>query len=109
MNYIVLHGQIVKDATSTLIKEGTTETPLVTFTFQDSGTPYQRNESLFIEIHFMKEAAMSLLPFLTKGKEVQIYGFLRHKDFVTSTGIKGEKYYIAADYIIMSGKFKGLK
>ncbi len=103
MNYITLHGKIVKDASTTLVNNGGIETPLVTFSFQDSGTPYQKSEPMFIEVHFMKEAAMHILPFLKKGKEVEIFGCLRFKSFVTSTGKTGQKYYVSADYIILSG------
>ena len=106
MNYITLHGKIIKDATTTLINNAGIETPLVTFTFQDSGTPYQKNEPMFIEVHFMKEAAMHILPFLKKGKEVEIFGCLRFKKFTTTTGTPGQKYYISADYIILSGNSK---
>lgn len=103
MNYITLHGKIAKDAETTLINNQGTETPLVYFSFQDSGTPYQKNEPMFIEVHFMKEAAMHILPFLKKGKEVEIFGCLRFKNFTTTTGKVGQKYYISADYIILSG------
>lgn len=103
MNYITLHGKIVKDATTTLVNNGGVETPLVSFSFQDSGTPYQKNEPMFIEVHFMKEAAMHILPYLKKGKEVEIFGCLRFKSFITTTGTKGHKYFISADYIILSG------
>lgn len=103
MNYITLHGKIAKDAETTLINNQGTETPLVYFSFQDSGTPYQKNEPMFIEVHFMKEAAMHILPFLKKGKEVEIFGCLRFKNFTTTAGKVGQKYYISADYIILSG------
>ncbi|WP_178842332.1 single-stranded DNA-binding protein [uncultured Treponema sp.] len=103
MNYISLHGRIAKDATTTLINNGGIETPLVSFSFQDSGTPYQKNEPMFIEVHFMKEAAMHILPYLKKGKEVEIFGCLRLKNFITSSGIKSQKYFISADYIILTG------
>lgn len=103
MNYIALHGKVAKDATSALVNNSGTETPLVSFSFQDSGLPYQKNEPMFIEVHFMKEAAVHILPFLKKGKEVEIFGCLRFKNFTTTSGIKGQKYYIQADYIILTG------
>ena len=103
MNYIALTGKIIKDATSTLVTNCGIETPLVSFLFLDSGTPNQKTEPMPIEVHFMKEVAMHLLPFLKKNKEVQIYGCLRYKNFTTSSGIKGQKYYISADYILLSG------
>lgn len=103
MNYITLHGKIAKNANKTLINSGGVETPLVSFTVQDSGLPYQKSEPMFIEVHFMKEAAVHILPFLKKGKEVEIFGCLRFKTFTMSSGSKGQKYYIQADYIILSG------
>lgn len=103
MNSITLHGRIAKDATTTLINNGGIETPLVTFSFQDSGTPYQKNEPMFIEVHFMKDVAMHILPFLKKGKEVDIYGCLRFKNYVTANGESKQKYFVSADYIILCG------
>lgn len=103
MNYITLHGKIAKDATTTLVNNGGAETPLVSFTIQDSGLPYQKSEAMFIEVHFMKEAAVHILPFLKKGKEIDIFGCLRFKTFTMSSGSKGQKYYIQADYIILTG------
>ncbi len=103
MNYITLDGRITKDAITTLVNNSGVETPLVTFTFQDSGTPYQKSEPMFIEVHFMKEVAMHILPFLKKGKEITIFGCLRFKSFITSTGKTGQKYYISADYIKFHG------
>lgn len=103
MNYITLHGKIIKDAAKTLVNNGGVETPLVTFSFQDSGTPYQKNEPMFIEVHFMKDVAMHILPFLKKGKEVEVFGCLRMKNHVTPSGEKKQKYFISAEYIILSG------
>lgn len=103
MNYISLHGKIAKDATTVLINNGGIEKPLVSFSVQDPGAPYQKNEPMFIEVHFMKEAAIHILPYLKKGKEVAIFGCLRFKNFVTSSGSKGQKYFISADYIILTG------
>lgn len=104
MNSITLHGKILKDAESMLVNNGGIETPLVTFSFVDNGLPYQKNEPMFIEVHFMKEAAMHILKFLKKGKEVIVTGCLRSKSFTTKAGEQKLKYFISADYVILTGQ-----
>ena len=68
MNHITINGTIVKDATKALVNNVGTETPVVTFTLMDSGVPYQKNEPMFIEVHFMQEVAMHIFPYLIKMK-----------------------------------------
>ncbi|WP_443739129.1 single-stranded DNA-binding protein [Treponema sp.] len=103
MNSITLHGKIVRDAESILVDNSGIQTPLVTFSFVDNGLPYQKNEPMFIEVHFMKEAAMHIFRFLKKGKEVIVTGCLRSKSFVTKEGEQKQKYFISADYVILTG------
>lgn len=104
MNSITLHGKLTTAASVTLVNAGGTETPLVTFMFVDGGLPYQKSDPMFIEVHFMKEAAMHIFDFLTKGKEVVISGCLRSKKYVTKDGEERQKYYVSADYIMLTGK-----
>lgn len=100
MNQLTLHGTIAKDANSTLVNNVGTETPLVTFTVMDSGLPYQKKEPMFIEVHFMAEAAMHIFPYLVKGKKVDIFGHLKSKNYETQSGVLKQKFYISADYVI---------
>lgn len=104
MNSITLHGKLAKDAAVTLVNSCGAETPLVTFSFIDGGLPYQKSEPMFIEVHFMKEAAMHIFGFLKKGKEVMVTGCLRSKNYVTQGGERKQKYFISADYIVLTGK-----
>lgn len=104
MNSITLHGRLAKDATVTLVNSCGVETPLVTFSFIDGGLPYQKSEPMFIDVHFMKEAAMRIFDFLKKGKEVVVSGCLRSKNYVTQAGEKKQKYYVSADYVMFTGK-----
>ena len=103
MNSITLHGHVAKDAVVNLVNNGGVETPLVTFSFIDMGLPYQKNEPMFIEVHFMKEAAMHILKYLLKGKEIVVTGCLRSKNYITQNGEQKQKYYISADYIMLTG------
>lgn len=102
MNHYTAVGNILNDATRTLIMDDGIEKPLVTFSFMDKGTPYQKSEPMFIDVHFMKDAAMSIFPYLVKGREVTIYGCLRSKKYVTRSGESKQKYYISADYVILN-------
>lgn len=103
MNTITMHGRVVKDASVVLVNSGGSETPLVSFSFMDSGLPYQKNEPMFIEVHFMKEAAMHIYQYLKKNKEVVVSGCLRSKNYVTQGGEQRQKYYVSADYIMLTG------
>ncbi len=104
MNTITLHGKVVKDAESILVNNEGIETPLVVFSFVDNGTPYQKNKDpMFIEVHFMKEAAMHIFKYLKKGKEVIVLGCLRMKSYTTKEGEPRQKYYISADSITFTG------
>lgn len=100
MNYLTIFGTIAKDAKKTLLTNEGKETPLVSFTVIDAGFPYQKNEPMFIEVHFMQEPAMRIFPFLTKGKKVNVFGHLKSKNFTTQSGISKQKFYINADYVI---------
>lgn len=104
MNSITLIGHVVKDAEVVLINNSGIETPLVTFSFIDTGLPYQKSDPMFIEIHFLEEAAMHIFKYLKRGKEVTITGFLRSKTYVTKLGETKQKYYIQAKYIILNGQ-----
>ena len=104
MNSTTLHGRLAKDAAVTLVNSCGVETPLVTFSFIDGGLPYQKSEPMFIDVHFMKEAAMRIFDFLKKGKEVVVSGCLRSKNYVTQAGEKKQKYYVSADYVMFTRK-----
>lgn len=104
MNSIALHGKVIKDAKVALVNNNGIETPLVSFTFFDGGLPYQKSEPMFIEVHFMKEAAMHIFNFLKKGKEIAVFGCLRSKNYTTRNGEQKQKYYISADYIMLTGQ-----
>ena len=103
MNSVCIEGKITKDATKVLVSNEGAETFLVTFTMLDTGLPYQKSSPMFIEVHFMKEAAFSIFPYLKKGKEILVFGCLRSKDFVTSSGEAKQKYFVSADYIKLEG------
>lgn len=106
MNTFDVIGKVNKDATSVLVKDNGVEIPLVSFTIMDTGLPYTKSEPMFIEVNFMREPAMHLLPYLKKGKEVAIRGCLRSKNYETRAGEKKQKYYINAEYIILTGQQK---
>jgi single-stranded DNA-binding protein len=103
MNSITLQGHVAKDAVVNLVKNNGIETPLVTFSFIDMGLPYQKNEPMYIEVHFMKEAAMHIVKYLRKGKEITVMGCLRSKIYITQSGEQKQKYFVSADFITLSG------
>lgn len=105
MNTVSIIGKVNKDAEAVLVRnpEGA-ETPLVSFTLMDMGLPYTKSEPMFIEVNFMREPAMHLHPFLKKGKEVMVTGCLRSKNFETKSGEKKMKYFISADYVLLTGQ-----
>ncbi len=102
MNHYSAIGNVMSDAECILVNDDGNEKPLVTFSFMDKGTPYQKSEPMFIDVHFMKEAAMTILPYLVKGREVTIHGCLRSKRYVTRKGEQRQKYYISADYVMLN-------
>ena len=103
MNSVCIEGKITKEASKVLVNNDGTETLLVTFTMLDTGLPYQKSSPMFIEVHFMKEAAFSIFPYLKKGKEILVFGCLRSKDFVTTSGEAKQKYFISVDLIKLEG------
>lgn len=103
MNNICIEGKITKEATKALVTNDGIETMLVTFTMIDTGTPYQKSSPMFIEVHFMKEAAYSIFEYLKKGKEIVVFGCLRSKDYITKSGEVKQKYFISADGIRLVG------
>ena len=106
MNNVCIEGKITKDATKVLVNNEGTETFLVTFTMLDTGLPYQKSSPMFIEVHFMKEAAFNIFPYLIKDKEIVVFGCLRSKDYITKTGEAKQKYFISADFIKLEGSSK---
>lgn len=103
MNSITLHGNIIRDASVNLININGSEIPKVSFSFIDFGLPYQKNEPMCIDVEFIKEAAMHIYEYLKKGKEVVVTGCLRCKIYTTQQGLEKQKYYIQADYIVITG------
>lgn len=104
MNQITLTGYIIEDAKKVLINENGIEQPLVTFSFMDKGKPYTKSEPMFIDVHFMKEVCMTVYPYLKKGKEITVFGFLKSKNYKTQDGRQKQKYYICAEYISLAGQ-----
>ena len=103
MNAITLYGRVLEDAESILVKSNGEEMPLVTFVVIDKGVPYTKTEPMTIEVDFIKEPAMHILPFLKKGKEVVVSGILRKKKHVSESGVEKVKYFISAEYVILTG------
>lgn len=105
MNTISVIGKVNRDAMATLVKNSDgAETPLVSFTLMDTGLPYMKSDPMFIEVNFMREPAMHLSTFLKKGKEIMVTGCLRSKTYVTQGGEKKTKYFISADYVLLTGQ-----
>ena len=99
MNSITLCGRVADNAQMVLVKTRAGEKPLVTFPVLDTGLPYQQSEPMLVEVHFMHEAAPHIYEYLVKGKPVEVFGFLRRKDYVTQSAQERTKYYISADYV----------
>lgn len=106
MNSITVHGKLVSDAQRFLVETAAGQTPLVTFNLLDSGLPYQKGEPLVIEVHFMKEVASHIYEYLKKDKEIVVMGFLRQKNYETSSKVEKSKYYISAEYVTLCPKYK---
>ena len=103
MNDINMLVKLADDAKSFTIKEGNKEKQLVSFSVLDFGTSGKTEVPMIIEVHFQKEVGIKLLPYLKKGKEVYVNGFVANKRYVTSAGIERDKYYVSADYVCLTG------
>ena len=104
MNVITMHGRLARDAESFSVKTGNVEGTMVSFILTDFGLPNQKGEPMSIEVHFMKDVALSILPNLVKGKEVIVNGFLAEKNYVTKAGEAKSKKYISASIVQFVGK-----
>lgn len=105
MNVITMHGRLGRDAESFQVKsKDGNEGTMVSFILIDYGLPNQKGEPMSIEVHFMKDIALSILPSLVKGKEVVVTGFLTEKDYVTRSGEAKSKKYISASIVEFTGK-----
>lgn len=106
MNRITLHGTVCKNAE--LFNVYGDDVPLVSFVVKDYGKPGAFNdEPLMMQVHFKKEIGVRLAGELTKGKEVNLYGFLTQKDYVTTANEFKSKIYMIAEYIEFIGKQSG--
>ncbi|MCF0241820.1 MAG: single-stranded DNA-binding protein [Treponema sp.] len=103
-NSLTVHGRLTRDAESYLVKIGEKESTMVSFPLIDSGLPGHKGETFVIEVHFVKEIAKSILPYLVKGKEVIVHGFLAQKNYVTSSGESRSKLYVSANIVEFVGK-----
>ncbi len=105
MNVITMHGRLGRDAESFQVKsKDGNEGTMVSFILIDYGLPNQKGEPMSIEVHFMKDVALSILPNLVKGKEVIVNGFLAEKNYVTKAGEAKSKKYISASIVQFVGK-----
>ncbi|MDO5774416.1 MAG: single-stranded DNA-binding protein [Spirochaetales bacterium] len=105
MNRIILHGTICKDAE--VFSVYGENTPLVSFVVKDYGKPGTFNEEpLTIQVHFKKDVGLRLVPELVKGREVNLYGSITQKNYVTTSNEFKSKIYMIADYIEFVGKHK---
>ena len=69
MNVITMHGRLGRDAESFQVKsKDGNEGTMVSFILIDYGLPNQKGEPMSIEVHFMKDIALSILPSLVKEK-----------------------------------------
>ncbi len=103
MNRITLHGTICKDAE--LFNVYGDDVPLVSFVVKDYGKPGAFNdEPLTLQVHFKRDIAPLLLPELVHGKEVNLFGSMVQKNYVTSSNEFRTKIYMIADYIEFVGK-----
>lgn len=104
MNNITMHGRLARDAESFPIKTGIGEGTLISFQLLDYGLPNQKSEPMMMEVHFVKDIGVSILPNLVKGKEVIVNGFMAEKKYVTSAGDSRSKKYISASIVQFVGK-----
>jgi len=96
-------GRLANDAQKFPVRTGDKEMQMISFSILDYGTPGQKSEPVIIEVHFLKEIGVKLLPDLVKGKEVVVDGFLTRKDYVTRDGIEKSKLYISASIVEFTG------
>lgn len=108
MNNISILGRITKDAELILVTSLNGETPLAVFTLSDLGLPFQTNEPLSIEIHYLKEPASIIANRFKRGNEVFVIGTLKTKKFI-SHGLEKRKYYVQAENIMFTSTSKGVK
>ena len=106
MNRVPMLGRLAEDAKSFLVKTEETETQMISFCLLDYGTPGRKNEPIRMEVHFLKDIGLKLLPDLVKGKEVVVDGFLVRKDYVTRSGDEKSKLYLSASIIEFTGTSK---
>ncbi len=100
-NWITMHGKLAADAQNKLVTVNSKEIPLVYFPLLDTGKPYQKAEPMIVEVHFMKEAAMHIYPYLVKDKEILVHGFLRQKKMEDRV-----VFYISAEYVNLIPLYK---
>ena len=103
MNNINMLGRLANDAKSFSVMEDGTEKQMLSFSVLDFGTSGKNEPPMILEVHFIKDVGVKLLPYLKKGKDVYIHGFMAHKKYVTTSGVEKEKFYISADYICFTG------
>lgn len=105
MNSVVMHGVIARDAECYEVDTDYGKKNLISFVVSDFGTPGKKGDSSFtIEVHFLKDVAKTLQPYLVKGKEIIIYGDLCCKEIVTRNGDTRFKFYISAVAVELTGK-----
>lgn len=99
-----MHGRLARDAESFPIKTGTGEGTMISFQLVDYGLPNQKGDPMTMEVHFVKDIGLSILPNLVKGKEVIVNGFVAEKNYVTKAGESRNKKYISASIVQFVGK-----
>jgi len=104
MNNFSMHGIVGKDAECHEMVDSYGKKNLITFVLYDYGVSNKKTIPLSIEVHFSKDVAVTICPYLVKGKEVFVSGFLREKDYVDNSGISHRKYYVSANTVEMAGK-----
>lgn len=110
MNRITLHGTVCKNAEMFDVYGDKAAVPVVSFVVKDYGKPGSPSiEPLTMQVHFRKDVGISILPDLVRGREVNVYGSIVQKSFVTSTNEFRTKVYMIADYIEFIGKGFGTR
>ncbi len=104
MNTITICGQVLEDAESVLVKKGGEEMPLIKFLVVDRGVPYTKADPMTIEVNFVRETAMHIFPYIKRGKDVVVSGCLKKKKYTVKLGIERVKFFISADYVILTGQ-----
>lgn len=103
VNNFSVVGVLQEDAKKYLVQTANGEKALVVFFVIDKGMPYQRREDMIIEVNFIEEAAIHILPYLKKGKEVVVFGFLTEKISKNSVGRVIQKKYVSAKSVQLVG------